>query len=118
MSDLRRAAAIFVVAFSVVVGFTASSFFNSPSASAARSSSGTSQLLMLGGGGAGTANGDYVSDSTGLDTFYRFYVEVPPGLPRLTIELFDADLGAGGAPEAAAGRDRARSTFDSAARTW
>jgi hypothetical protein len=113
MTDLRRVAAIFVAVFSVVVGFAASSLFNEPSASAARGSTGTSQLLMLGGGGAGTANGDYVSDSAGLDTFYRFYVEVPPGLPRLNIEMFDADLGAGGAAEAAAGRDRARSTFDS-----
>ncbi len=113
MTVLRRVAATAVAALIVVVGLCVSSFFTVSSSSAPRASTGTSQLLMLGGGGAGTANGDYVSDGSGLDTYYRFFVEVPAGLPRLNIEMFDADLGAGGAAEANAGRDRARSTFNS-----
>lgn len=71
---------------------------------------GTTELAMPQGATAGTAVGDYVSDTGGLNTFYSFFFEVPPGLPRLVIDLFDADFGAGGTAEAAAGRDRARGT--------
>ncbi len=60
------------------------------------------------GGNAGTANGDYVSDGGALGTFYRYFVEVPPGIGRLQIELFDADIGEGGGTEDTAGRDRTR----------
>ena len=69
--------------------------------------------IVIAGSGSGTANGDYVSDSSGLNTQYRFFVEVPQGLGRLNVEIFDADVGIGGAAEATAGRDRARGTFDS-----
>jgi hypothetical protein len=48
-----------------------------------------------------------------LNTFYRFFIEVPPGLSRLKVELFDPDVGAGGTAEAAQGRDRARTGFNS-----
>lgn len=61
------------------------------------------------GGAAGTGNGDYVSDAGGLNTVYRYFIEVPPGLGRLVVELFDADVGLGGTAEAAPGRDRDRS---------
>jgi hypothetical protein len=71
-------------------------------------STGSTALHMPQGGAAGTANGDYVSDNTALNTFYRYFIEVPAGLPRLQIELFDADIGAGGGTEDTAGRDRTR----------
>src|SRR5581483_2237917 len=78
-----------------------------PSAPAA--SSGSTALLTPNGSAAGTANGDYVSASSGgLNTFYRFFIEVPPGLSRLVVELFDPDIGLGGANEDDAGRDRDR----------
>lgn len=54
------------------------------------------------------AFGDFVSAPGGLNTFHAFFVEVPPGLARLDVDLFDADFGAGGAAEAAANRDRDR----------
>ncbi|HYH46758.1 MAG TPA: hypothetical protein VEG34_13820, partial [Thermoanaerobaculia bacterium] len=60
------------------------------------------------GGDAGTPNGDYISDGDGLNTFYRYFIEVPPGLSRLTVELFDPDIGEGGGGEDTAGRDRDR----------
>ncbi len=71
-------------------------------------------LFMINGSGSGTANGDYTSDQAdGLNTYYRYFIEVPAGLSRLAVDLFDADIGAGGSGEAAAGRDRARGSFDS-----
>ena len=79
----------------------------SPSAS-----SGPTNLFMLTGSGANLAFGDYVSNSTTLNTSYRFFIEVPQGLPRLAVEIFDADVGRGGANEDDAGRDRARGGFD------
>lgn len=78
-----------------------------------QATSGTSSLFMFTGGGAATSNGDFVSANGGLDTYYSFFVEVPPATSELNVELFDADVGAGGGTEAAAQRDRARSGFDS-----
>ncbi len=61
------------------------------------------------GSDAGTPNGDYITDSDdGLDTFYRYFIEVPPGLGRLVVELWDPDIGEGGANEDNANRDRDR----------
>lgn len=72
-------------------------------------STGTSALHMPQGPCAGTANGDYVTASTGgLNTFYRYFIEVPPGIGQLTVEVFDADVGVGGTAEGTAGRDRDR----------
>src|SRR6476620_1820036 len=72
-------------------------------------STGDSALHMPQGPCAGTANGDYVTASTGgLNTFYRYFIEVPPGLGRLTVEVFDADVGVGGSAEGPLGRDRDR----------
>lgn len=70
----------------------------------------TGQWHMQQGATAGTAVGDYISDAGGLNTYYSFFFEVPPGLSRFDVDIFDADWGAGGAGEAAAGRDRARNT--------
>jgi hypothetical protein len=76
----------------------------------------TASLFMINGSGSGTANGDYTSDTGGLNTFYRYYIEVPAGTTRLAVDLFDADIGAGGSTEADAGRDRNRGAdFDTAA---
>ncbi|MBI3654167.1 MAG: hypothetical protein HY231_24315 [Acidobacteria bacterium] len=78
-------------------------------------SSGTNGLFMIAGSGSSTAFGDYVSDAAGLDTYYRYFIEVPAGQSHLVVELFDADIGLGGTSEAAAGRDRDRGGFDTSA---
>jgi Peptidase family C25 len=78
-------------------------------------STGTTQLHMPQGSGSGTAFGDYVSDANGLDTSYHYYVEVPSGLSRMVVDIFDADVGLGGTAEATAGRDRDRGTFNTSA---
>jgi hypothetical protein len=79
-------------------------------------STGTTELHRPQGSGAGTANGDYITaDPGGLDTFYRFWIEVPPGLSRLTVEIFDADIGRGGNNEDTNGRDRDRGGYDTQA---
>ena len=75
-------------------------------------STGSTALHTPQGGGTGTANGEYVS--TTLNTVYRYFIEVPPGLGRLTVEVFDADIGRGGANEDTAGRDRDRTNYDTA----
>ena len=75
-------------------------------------STGDTALHTPQGGGTGTANGEYVS--TTLNTVYRYFIEVPPGLGRLTVEVFDADIGRGGANEDTAGRDRDRNGYDTA----
>jgi peptidase C25-like protein len=56
-------------------------------------SSGSSPLYTPQGNGAGTANGDYIA--SGINTFYRYFIEVPSGLSRLRVQLFDADIGMG-----------------------
>lgn len=55
----------------------------------------TTQLLKQIGSGAPTSYGDYISSSGGLNTYYSYYVEVPSGLTRLLIRIFDADVGRG-----------------------
>jgi peptidase C25-like protein len=54
--------------------------------------------------------GDWVSDNDAgaLNTFYRYFIEVPPSLTRLRVQIFDADVGQGGGGEDDAGRDRDR----------
>ena len=80
-----------------------------------QASSGSTALFTVAGSTAGTANGDYISDTGGLNTFYRYFVEVTPGLGRMVVEVFDADVGLGGATEDTAGRDRDRDNgFDTA----
>src|ERR1700741_2614123 len=71
-------------------------------------STGTSALHMPQGSDAGTANGDYVSDEDGLNTVYRYFIEVPPGLGRLVVQVCDPDIGGGGGGEDDEGRDRDR----------
>jgi hypothetical protein len=78
---------------------------------------GSSELVMIQGGGAARSQGDFVSAASpsALDTWYSYFAEAPPGLGRLDVDLFDADIGAGGAGESGANRDRARSGFDTTA---
>jgi hypothetical protein len=56
----------------------------------------TSTLLRQIGSGAQTASGDYIGSNqgAGLDTYYRYFIEVPPGTARLTVDIYDADIGA------------------------
>lgn len=77
-------------------------------------STGTTALYMPQADNAGTADGDFVSSAApGLHTFYRYFIEAPAGLTQLTVDIFDADFGRGGAAEAPAQRDRARTSFGS-----
>lgn len=75
-------------------------------------STGDTDLHMPQGSGAGGANGDDVTDDGGMDTVYRYWIEVPPGLSRLVVQIFDPDIGGGGGGEAADQRDRARDGFN------
>jgi hypothetical protein len=83
-------------------------------AGAFASSTGTSDLITIQGGGALRSQGDFVSAASpsGLDTYYSVFFEAPPSLSRLDVDLFDADIGDDGSGEAAEGRDRARSGFN------
>lgn len=78
-------------------------------------SSGTTSLFTAQGSGAGTDFGDYVSTSGALNQSYRYFIEVPAGATRLQVDIFDADIGLGGAGDATGGRDRDRTGYDSAA---
>lgn len=69
-------------------------------------------LVMQQGSGSSTAFGDYTSDVNGLNTFYSYWVEVPPATGSLQINIYDRETGGGGGGEAADGRDRARNTFN------
>jgi hypothetical protein len=77
---------------------------------------GTSQLQTPQGSGSGTAFGDYVSDAAALNTAYHFFVEVPPGVGQLNIDIYDPDCGIGSPNEATAGRDRDRTNAITSAR--
>lgn len=55
----------------------------------------TGQLLKQLGSGAPLSSGDYVSSSTGLNTYYSYFIEVPASLSRLVVRVFDADVGMG-----------------------
>jgi hypothetical protein len=117
------AAACLALAFLNLPGFSSKAYKTeinpdpSPTASYTPfATSGSTALYTLQGSGAGTANGDYVTATAGMDEVYRYFIEVPSGLSRLQIELFDADIGLGGSGEATSGRDRARGgSFNTAA---
>ncbi len=85
----------------------------SPAWRARAASTGTAALYMPQAEDSATGNGDFISSTGGLETFYSYFVEVPSGLARLVVEIFDADVGVGGAAEQNAQRDRARAGFDS-----
>jgi hypothetical protein len=56
----------------------------------------TSTMLRQIGSGANPYSGDYISSNlgAGLDLYYRYFIEVPTGTARLTVEIYDADIGA------------------------
>lgn len=76
---------------------------------------GTTGLAAVQGTRGTTAQGDDISSNGGLNTYYSYFIEVPPGLSRFDVDLYDADIGEGGGGEAAANRDRARNNFDTTA---
>ena len=41
------------------------------------------------------SSGDWISSTGGGNTYYNYWVEVPPGATNLVVELFDRDLLAG-----------------------
>jgi hypothetical protein len=57
------------------------------------------QLLYIHSSGAQVQYGDFISSSTatgavnGLNTYYSYYVEVPPGLGTLQVDIYDPDIG-------------------------
>ncbi len=73
------------------------------------SGSSTLPLLAMRGQNLVCNQGDWVTCPTttipAADRTHRYFIEVPTGTTQLTVELFDADVGAGGAAEATAGRD-------------
>jgi hypothetical protein len=74
-----------------------------------------SELITQQGSGSPTEFGDYVAASpSGLDSAYSYFVEVPAGVSCLTIDIFDADVGAG-ADDQAGQRDRVRTSFNTSA---
>ncbi|HEV7515197.1 MAG TPA: hypothetical protein VGR07_02750, partial [Thermoanaerobaculia bacterium] len=77
-------------------------------------STGSTSLYMPHGSGSPVNEGDFVGSNTptspitGLNTFYSYFIEVPASLARLRVQIFDADIGIGGAAEITAQRDRSR----------
>lgn len=53
------------------------------------------QLLHQAGESRSLANGDWVSDDDAgaLNTYYEYFIEVPPGQASLQIDVYDADIG-------------------------
>jgi hypothetical protein len=78
----------------------------------------TTPLLRIAGGTAGGDLGDFVSDEGDLNTHYTYYVEVPAGTTRLTIDIFDADFGDGGDNDTNNDRDRERGTSFNSTTTY
>jgi Peptidase family C25 len=72
----------------------------------------TSSLIVHQGAQENTPSGDFIMSTNGMDTVARYFIEVPPGLGRLSVDLFDPDVGQGGAGEVLAQRDRDRGNYD------
>jgi hypothetical protein len=57
--------------------------------------------LRIGSADRGSSGGDYLSQSfAGSARVFRSMIEVPSAIERLTVEVFDADFGAGGVNDA------------------
>lgn len=66
--------------------------------------------LQMPSGETGTiGQGDYVSSTGGLHTYLSYFIEVPPGSTNLVVDLYDADVGAGGAGDT---NDRLRTAYN------
>ncbi|MDX1432212.1 MAG: C25 family cysteine peptidase [Gammaproteobacteria bacterium] len=63
-------------------------------AALAGTSGGAGSLLVQSGSSAALNRGDYVSSAAGLNTYHRYFIEVPPGTSSLQIDIFDLDVGA------------------------
>ncbi len=57
------------------------------------------------GNASPTSFGGYTVSAAGLNQYYVIGIEVPPGASQLVIDIFDADLGAGGAADISGDRD-------------
>lgn len=67
---------------------------------------------MQEGSGLARSNGDYPSNAaTGLNAPYRYYIEVPPASPNLTVEVLDTDIGLGSDESASSGAPGNRDRF-------
>jgi hypothetical protein len=79
----------------------------------------TDQLIIIQGSGAPASSGDYISATVaggGLNSSYDFYIEVPPGLPQLVVDLYDQDVGGGGTNDNTGNRDAIRTNLDTCVR--
>ena len=76
----------------------------------------TDPYLIMRASGNACGEGDSVTctGTTALTSnkYYSFFIEVPPSTGELRIELFDADVGLGGAAEVTAGRDTAAASYN------
>jgi hypothetical protein len=61
------------------------------------------RVYMTLGPTAARQQGDYIAHDTtapaGLNTFHRLFIEVPPSLSTMTVQVFDADIHANGGTE-------------------
>jgi hypothetical protein len=81
---------------------------------ASGASSGSTALFTLQGNTTNLTSGGYLTSTSGLNSDVSFFIEVPPVLSHLTVEIFDPDVGRGGLAEAALGHDRARANNNTA----
>src|ERR1700680_2178111 len=93
---------------------------------------GTTALFMPQGVCAEVQFGDFITSNEGngggcvapctqtigLNTIYRYFVEVPAGLSRLRLQIFDADIGGFGTGEGVLQRDRTKGTSYSTFATY
>ncbi len=66
---------------------------------------GHDDLIRVYGDSNPTAFGGYTVSIEGLNEYYVIGIEVPPGAAQLVIDIFDADVGAGGAADISGDRD-------------
>lgn len=75
------------------------------------------QLFKPIGNTTDSGSGDYISSGSGglpgTAKYFSYYIEVPPGLPRLVVDIFDADVGVGGDADRTGNRD-----WDFSTPTW
>ncbi|HID44812.1 MAG TPA: hypothetical protein EYP34_03525, partial [Chromatiaceae bacterium] len=62
---------------------------------AATTGNGPDNFITILGSGSPVGNGDYYSANNGggLNTYYSYWIEVPPGSPNFRVDIFDADVG-------------------------
>ncbi|WP_456380098.1 C25 family cysteine peptidase [Thiolapillus sp.] len=86
---------------------------------AATTGTGPADLITIQGSGVSCSWGDAYSannssgctgGAAGLNTYYSYWIEVPPGTSELQVDIFDADIGGG------ANHDVSRSGYNTAVR--